>query len=136
MTSLWQRLEVEDKVREVLREGAAASRHVHHLGRPYVTVYQLAIRLHSKYPDVATELGFEVGGVGIGRHNSLAQYLARELSVRIREGGDDFPVEGAFLSNDRIAALTFVGTDGGHITSSLTDSGDPLSLFRLSATQP
>jgi hypothetical protein len=41
------------------------------------------------------EQGHEVGGLGIGTRNSLAQYLAGELSRRIKSG-DLATVEGAF----------------------------------------
>lgn len=91
----------------------------------------MAIRLHSKYPAVADALGFPLGGAGTGRPNSLAQYLARELSGLVRDAGADSPIEGVFLSNDHIAALTFTDADGRRITSSMTDSGYPLTLFRL-----
>ncbi|MET8853616.1 hypothetical protein [Amycolatopsis sp. NPDC004625] len=71
----------------------------HHLGRPHTTAYQLAIALHTRYPEAAHELGFEIGGVDTGRHNSLAQYLGQQLSTRIALDGDASAIEGAFLSS-------------------------------------
>jgi hypothetical protein len=120
---------VSEKVVDVLEKVTAAP-HDHHLGRPYVTAYQLAITLDSRYPEVARELRVEIGGADIGRHTSLAQYLARELSRRIAREGDAGPIEGAFLSSDHIAALEFVDAGGGRHTSSLTGTGFPLSMFR------
>ncbi|WP_410661751.1 hypothetical protein [Amycolatopsis sp. lyj-112] len=131
MTSLWQRLEIMRKVCEVLGDVPATQPEGHHLGRPYVTAYQLAIGLDAQHPEVGRALGVEIGGAGIGRHNSLAQYLARELSRQIALDGGTAPVEGAFLSHIHITALTFINADGGHHTSSLTESGFPLSMFRL-----
>ncbi|MER6666898.1 hypothetical protein ABT256_20315 [Amycolatopsis japonica] len=103
----------------------------HHLGRPYVTAYQLAIALDTKYPEVARGLGFEIGGVETGRRNSLAQYLAQQLSSRIARDSDTSAVEGAFLSCDHVTAMEFVDARGGQHASSLIDSGFPLTMFRL-----
>ena len=102
----------------------------HHFGRPYVTPYQLAIAVQAAHPHIATALGVTVGGRGTGTPNSLAQYLARELSGRIKRDGEGYPVEGAFISNEHLTSLTYRGADGQAIMSSLTGSGYDLSLFR------
>lgn len=130
MPSVWNRLSVLEKVVDVLRE-VTPEPPGHHLGRPYATAYHLAIALHTKYPEVAHELGFEIGGADTGRHNSLAQYLGQQLSTRIAREGDVNTVEGVFLSSDHMAALEFVDARGGHHASSLIDSGFPLTMFRL-----
>ncbi|WP_285485408.1 hypothetical protein [Amycolatopsis sp. NBRC 101858] len=119
-----------EKVVNVLREVTPEPPR-HHLGRPYATAYQLAIALDTRYPEVARELGFEIGGADTGRHNSLAQYLGRQLSTRIAREGDMSAIEGAFLSGDHMVALEFVDAHGGHHASSLVDSGFPLTMFRL-----
>lgn len=129
--SVWERLSVVDKVCEALGHVTLVNPGGHHFGRPFMTAYQLAIALDHAHPEVAEELGVGVGGAGTGSRNSLARYLARELSARIKHDSNDFPVEGAFLSNDHVAVLTFVGPDGVPRTSSVTDSGYDLSLFRL-----
>jgi hypothetical protein len=131
VTSVWQRLSVQDKICQALREVTIVNPDGHHFGCPYVTAYQLAIALDAAHPEIAAELGVEIGGVGTGSHNSLAQYIANQLSTRIKHDGDTFPVEGAFLSNDHVSALTFLGPDGVTRTSSLTDSGYDLSMYRL-----
>ncbi len=130
MPSVWNRLSVLEKVVDVLRE-VTPEPPGHHLGRPYATAYQLAIALHTRYPEVAHELGFEIGGTDTGRHNSLAQYLGQQLSTRIAREGDANAIEGAFLSNDHMTNLEFVDAHGGHHASSLVDSGFPLTMFRL-----
>lgn len=64
----------------------------------------------------------------------MAQYLARELSGRIKRAqstGTDYPVEGAFVSNEHLTSLTYTKADGTQLTSSLTGTGFDLSLFRL-----
>lgn len=128
--SVWNDLGVEAKVLKALSDVTIVNESEHHFGRPYVTAYQLAIKLHNAHPEVAEALGRAVGGSGTGSRNSLAQYLAQQLSQRINRAGAAFPVEGTFLSNDGVTALTYAGADGQPLTSSLTGSGYDLSMFR------
>lgn len=131
--SIWSRHSLQDKVCEALSDVTIVNPAGHHFGRPYMTAYQLAIKLDHAHPEVRQALGLEVGGAGTGSHNSLAQYLAGQLSQRINRQGTDFPVEGAFLSNDHVTSLTYVGPEGEQRTSSLTGTNFNLSLFRLRA---
>ncbi len=126
--SIWDDSDIEGKVLTVLTDVHLVSEH-HHFGRPYMTAYQLAIKLDSRYPDVKVALNVRVGGAGTGERNSLAQYLARELSRRIKSD-PHYPVEGAFLSNEAVHQLAYDAADGQLVTSSLTGSGFDLSLFR------
>lgn len=129
--SVWAEHHVEARVLEILAEVPMNSDY-HQFGRPFMTAYQLAIEMHSRYPDVARSLGYPVGGAGTGRRNSLAQYLAGELSRRI--GADhDYPVEGRFISNVRLRSLEYEGPDGEPIASTLTGTGFDLSMFRSRA---
>jgi hypothetical protein len=89
--------------------------------------------VHAAQPAIAAALDVTVGGQGTGSRRSLAQYLARELSRRIHTGGPNFPVEGAFLTNEHVHTLSY-DTPDGVLTSSLTGSGYDLSLFRLRPT--
>lgn len=127
--SIWADHDVEARVIEVLAAVPTTGQD-HHFGRPYMSAYQLAIDFHRRYPQVAQALGQPLGGAGVGERNSLAQYLAKQLSDRIRDD-EDYPVEGAFLTNVDVETLRYRGPDGTPITSSLTDSGFDLSLFRL-----
>ncbi|HZR53121.1 MAG TPA: hypothetical protein VFB06_26860 [Streptosporangiaceae bacterium] len=126
--SVWERSEIERKITDILRE--TPYQEAHHFGRPYLSAYQLAIAVDRRWPDVRNALDNPpVGGRGIGTRNSLAQYLARELSRRIRSG-ELTAIEGAFLSDEDLVELVYVETDGQRVTS-LTGSGYDLSLFRL-----
>ncbi|WP_433260549.1 hypothetical protein ACQPZF_24420 [Actinosynnema sp. CS-041913] len=129
--SVWSRHGVLEKVRDALAAVTIVNPNGHHLGRPFMTAYQLAIKLDEAHPEVARALGVEIGGSGIGSHNSLAQYLAHELSRGIKEAGGSYPIEGAFLSNDHVTALNYVTSDGREISSSATGSGLDVTLFRL-----
>jgi hypothetical protein len=127
--SVWGEHEVESKITDILTE--TPHQEAHHFVRPYLSAYQLAIAVDRRWPEVRTALGNPpVGGLGIGTRNSLAQYLARELSRRIRSG-DLTTVEGAFLTDEDLVELVYVESNGQRVTSSLTGSGYDLSLFRL-----
>lgn len=127
--SIWSDHDVEAKIVEVLT-GLPTINDAHHFGRPFMSAYQLAIELHRLHPDVAEALDQPVGGAGVGQRNSLAQYLARQLSGRIRDD-PHYMVEGAFISNRDVMELRYQATDGTPMRSSLTGSGFDLSLFRL-----
>jgi hypothetical protein len=131
--SVWEEQEVERAVLEALGAVHLNNPSGHHFGRPFVTAYQLAIAVHETHPEIAAALGVTIGGSGTGVRNSLAQYLARELSGRIKRAGDGYPVEGAFISNEHLTSLTYQDAAGQAITSSLTGSGYDLSLFRVRA---
>lgn len=75
------------------------------------------------------DLGYPIGGAGTGQQNSLSQYLARELSQRIK-AGTVTDIEGLFLSNLHLNDVRF-DTDAGVISSSLTQTPYALSLYRL-----
>ncbi|MGW6932494.1 hypothetical protein ACWGE0_20740 [Lentzea sp. NPDC054927] len=130
--SIWEKLSVQDKVCEALGSVTIVNESGHHFGRPYMTAYQLAIKVDRAHPEIAKELKAEVGGTGKGY--SLASYLAQQLSQRIKSGGDDYDVEGAFLSNDDVRKLTYAGSNGEPFDSSLTGTGFDISLFRLRHT--
>jgi hypothetical protein len=126
--SKWDEHDIETKVHTILRE-IPDSDLSHHLGRAFLSAYQLAIEFQRRYPEAAAGLGFPVGGSGIGQHNSLAQYLAQQLSSRLHRG--TLPnIEGGFLSNQHLRTIAFNGPDGA-VESSLTGTGFTLTLFRL-----
>ena len=132
--SVWESESVEEAVVTALGAVHPYNPGGHHFGRPYLTAYQLAIRVDGAHPNIKAALGVQVGGAGTGERTSLAQYLARELSRRIKRAADEnthFPVEGAFISNEHLTELTYKLAGAERLTSSLTGSGFDLSLFRL-----
>lgn len=126
--SYWQKHNIEEKITQIMT-GVPVHDPSHHFGQPFLTAYQIAIEFANRYPDDAAGLGFQVGGEGIGERNSLAQYLARQLSSGINAGRITH-IEGGFLSNHTLNAITF-DNNGEIITSSLTNTQYPLSMFRL-----
>lgn len=114
--SQWLALNIEGKALSIL-EAAGAHAQAHHLGRPFLTAYQIAIAFARRYPRATQELGLPIGGLGSGQRNSLAQYLARGLSRSIKAGRLPH-VEGGFLSNDNLFDISF-DVDGKIVRSSL-----------------
>lgn len=125
--SRWQDLDIEHKIIDIFRDVPPYEEH-HHMGGPFLTAYQLAIEYNRRHDGDVALLGITVGGAGTGRYNSLAQYLALQLSRRISEGNPQF--EGGFLSNQDLKEMVFDG-NGRDVKSSST--GAPLlsSVFRL-----
>lgn len=123
----WDKYGIEERVLSILRD-VPDSGEGHHLGRPFLTVYQIAIEFARRHPEIVEKLGYPVGGIGSGVRYSLATYLAKQLSDRIRDGR--IPVEGGFVSNWHLNDISFTHEDK-LIHSSLTASGFTLSMFRL-----
>ena len=116
---------VENNIREILRCVYYRPNRHHHLGRPFLTAYQLEIEYDRRFPELRRQLGLTIGGSGSGEHQSLPQWLARNLSQRIRNG-DIEDIEGGFLSDLHRADISFNGP-GGPVRSSVGD----ISIFRL-----
>lgn len=127
---IWDHYEVEDRIRSILRDVYSHDPH-HHFGRPFLTAYQLAIEFNYRHPETVRAMGYaeRIGGADLGSHTSLAQYLAGQLSLRIKNG--QLPdIEGAFLSNDHLKDIYF-RNKSETVRSSLTGSEYPLSMYRL-----
>lgn len=124
--SKWQQYDIEEKVIRILSDLPEDTDH--HFERPFLTAYQIAIEFAQRHSEIVEALGHPVGGEGIGVHYSLASYLAKQLSDRSRDGR--ISVEGGFLSNAHLHAITFDHNDD-LITSSLTGTNFTLSMFRL-----
>jgi hypothetical protein len=128
--SVWDEQDVEHKVVAVLRDVPLTNEH-HAFGRPFMTAYQLAIALDARFPEVRQVLGYPLGGSGVEERNSLAQYLATQLSDRIRDSDGAYPVQGGFVSSVNVLDIRYRSHDGSEIVSSLTGTGYDLSMFRL-----
>jgi len=126
--SFWEEHRIQDKVIAIL-EQVPEPAEGHHLGRPFLTAYQIAIEFAQRYSETTQELGWPVGGEGAGQRNTLAQYLAHQLSLYVRDHPQG-PIEGGFLSNKYLEDIRF--SQGETVfSSSLTRSGFTLSMFRL-----
>lgn len=124
----WQDNHFERKIESILSD-INYYKPDHHFGRPFITAYQLAIEFAQRFPDDFDHLGYQIGGEGIGERVSLAQYLAGQLSERIKTGKIT-SIEGCFLSNHHLSDIIF-DNNGQQIKSSLTKTQIDLSMFRL-----
>jgi hypothetical protein len=123
--SLWTELNIADKITQILSDVPNASPE-HHMGRPFLTAYQIAIEFATRYPDETMQIGDQIGEIGVGQRNSLTQYLAQQLSMNIKS--KRLPhIEAGFLSTQHLNEVSF-RTGIGVIRPSLAG----LSLFRLS----
>ena len=69
----------------------------HHLGRPFMSAYQIAIRFAEKHPQHPQVRNRKLGGQGEGPEQSLAQRIARFLSKAVKNKEPD--IEGGFISH-------------------------------------
>jgi hypothetical protein len=124
MSSDWHEHGFDNKIRKILANVVPSSPG-HHLGTPFLTAYQIAIEFNRLHGDVVQKLGYQVGGKSVGEKVSLTQYVARQISQRIKSGklGD---VEGAFLSRHDLKDITF----STGIQSS-AEGGWDVSMYRL-----
>jgi hypothetical protein len=123
--SLWEEFDFEARIAGILRDHIGRD---HHMGPAFLSPYQIAIEFARLYPSDYVRLeqqGLSLGGEGAGTHNSLPQYIGRELSSRRIAA-----IEGGFLSSSHMEDL-FFHFEGRRIQSSLTRSGYDLSLFRV-----
>ncbi len=95
--SRWEEYMFNDRIYEILK-GVKYKDEKHHFGRPFISAYQLAIEFALKYPEDFKKISLKIGGKGIEEENSLAQYMAGELSRRIKSG-ELVDIEGSFFSN-------------------------------------
>ena len=103
----------------------------HHLGRPFMSAYQIAIRFANDHPQHPLVTTLDVGGRGRGPHHSLAWHIARFLSAAIKHGRAA-DIEGGFIPHDLIGDLWFEYRD-----REVRPSGTVAhSIFRLNTRKP
>ena len=101
----------------------------HHLGRPFMSAYQIAIRFAEDHPDHGLVGTLCPGGEETETNQSLAQRIARFLSQAIKDGtaGD---IEGGFISHACVDDFSFRYKDGQVRVSTLT-TAHAHSIFRV-----
>ena len=124
--SIWEEFAMESRIREIL--GAAPYDRKHHFERPFLTAYQIAISFEKAHPEDRKRIGKPVGGKGTGQKDSLAQYLALQLSRRIKSK-ELAGIEGRFLHGQHLRSLEY--DSNGKIVRSSSGKADALSMFRL-----
>ncbi len=127
MDSLWQKFDMERRIREVLSDPKFDTSH--RFKRPFLTPYQIAIALDDRYPNLCAELGKDFGGKDTGKHTSFVQYIAKELGTKVQRG-EIADIEGAFLGNTYLNELSYRRSNGDKIVSSNTGP-EHLSLYRM-----
>jgi len=126
MMSQWDNLQMSTKISQILN--VQSHNPSHHFGSPFLTPYQIAIRFQQQFASDVSTIGKPIGGKGTGQQDSLAQYIALELSKRISDGRIT-NIEGRFLFRENLHTLQYE-VDGDIIESSSMQAYD-LSMFRL-----
>ena len=93
----------------------------------FFTAYQLAIEIEQTFQRGIDYPDWPVGGEGLGEHSSLAQYLARFLPPRVRNG-QVTEIQVAYLSHLHMTNLTF-SNGGDAIRASTLSSEERQTLF-------
>ncbi len=124
--SLWDQLQMDRKMTQILN--VQSHDPTHHFGRPFLTPYQIAITFQQRFPQDFQTIGKPIGGRGTGQQDSLAQYIALELSKRIKDARIR-NIEGRFLHRANLLTLQFE-VRGRAIESSSMQAYD-LSMYRL-----
>ncbi len=126
MASLWDQLQMDVKISQILDVQSHAPNH--HFGRPFLTPYQIAISFQQRFQQDFQTIGKPVGGKGTGQQDSLAQYIALELSKRIQDQRIT-NIEGRFLHRANLHALQY--EEGGNVIESSSMQAYDLSMYRL-----
>jgi hypothetical protein len=126
----WERYNFERKLVRLLGLPEFRLNKPHHFGHPFVSTYQLAVAFAREYPKPVAALGKQIGGEPSDGRDSLARYLANELSRQIKAADGDYPIEGAWLSSSGLDDLHFKHDDAAKTGVPNREYGG-FSLFRL-----
>ena len=126
--SEWEELQIETKIKDIL-ETIEGESEEHHLGTPYLTAYQIAMEYAEQYPEDLERMEYEVGGKDTGVHYSFSQYIANQLSTRIKKEDITY-IEGSFISNKFVSNFIF-DSEKFHLESSAIGDRAKISMFRL-----
>ena len=72
----------------------------------HLNAYQIAIAFRDRYSQEFQKIGKPIGGKGTGQQDSLAQYIALELSRRIKDNRIT-NIEGRFLYRGNLESLRY-----------------------------
>lgn len=126
MTSLWDQLQMDTKINQTLN--VQSHEPSHHFARPFSTPYQIAISFQQSFPQDFQTIGKPLGGKGTGQQDSLAQYIALELSKRTKDRRIT-NIEGRFLHRANLKVLEY--DDGSKVITSSSMQAYDLSMYRL-----
>lgn len=122
----WQQYFLQDKIVQIL-SAVPEYKLEHHFERPYLSAYQIAIRIAEQHPTEFAQMERLIGGSGTGEQNSLAWYIADQLSKRINSG-EITNIQGGFIRTDYLIDVAF-NFQGTRIEPSTLPT---LTIFRFS----
>ena len=126
--SIWEQHHLAERIRNILQD--VPTQHGHHLGRPFLSGYQIAMHFREQHREAFDAIGMPLGGAGTGEHSSFAQYVSGQLSRRINDRRPDVEgITGGLLSDWKLHELSYK-YEGEIVTSSLVGAWD-MAIFRL-----
>jgi hypothetical protein len=101
----WQQYLLQDKIERIL---SAVPEYTtkHHFERPYLSAYQIAIKIAEQHPTEFAQMGRPIGGAGTGEPSPLAWYIADQLSKRIKSE-EITNIQGGFIRTDYMIDVAF-----------------------------
>lgn len=126
--SQWQELDMTEKITKILSKFIYENPEKYG-GNPWVTAYQIAYEFAEQYHVECKKIGLPVGGKGTGERNSLAQYIAQQLSRNINSKRVEH-IEYSFLHTNHINTLSFKYGDDIIVASAPGTKYD-VSIYRL-----
>lgn len=130
--SKWNQYDLENKIRQILsQQHYSVYLSENQVNRPFLSVYQLAIKLAQQFPQDIQALGYSVGGRENGDRYALTQYLARQLAGRIY-ANQITDIELAFLNTDHVQDISFE-CPGLPVQVASADYQHTILLFRLTS---
>jgi hypothetical protein len=94
-----------------------------HLGRPFLTSYQIAIAFKHLHPKEFANIGLPISAADTSDEMSLARHIAQNLSQAVKDHNPN--IEGAVLSYQHLEDMT-LDNDGEVVRPSRF----PVTLFR------
>lgn len=84
--SYWQDYSFEEKIKNILKEAAHVGKASDISGKPFMSVYQIALEFNRLFAEDVKNMGYEVSSAVVPGNKSLPQYIAMQLSRRIKKG--------------------------------------------------
>lgn len=130
LVSDWDDFGMQELVLRILRKHAGDAGQ--HLGRPYMTADQIALALKQQYGELFLRLGMPLGGDGTEARPSLAGYIDRQLTQKLKARGRDVEgiLEGAALSGRHLDQLRFRDGEAEGISAVPSPCGEVL-MYRF-----
>lgn len=123
----WAKFNIQRNIQGIL-DDQVYRKPSHHLGRPFMSAYQIALEYKNRFPVDFAKIGKPLGGRNSKKKTSFPQYIARILS-KVLKSRKDPGFEGGFLSNLHMKSVEY-SVGGRQKMFSSAKGQQPMSIFR------